>query len=148
MASHGHISMLTATDARSHVHLIVGSNPLAAARCGQSLSAGASPILLAPETTELHYTLQKRVDDGEVKWMKEDFRDDHLLTLGREEIGHVVDAVFVTSGPREPLSTNFRYSLRYIASTLTKECRRAHIVALQTQSNTRKRCRCASALYF
>ncbi|KAI1779186.1 uroporphyrin-III C-methyltransferase [Hypoxylon cercidicola] len=106
MASHGHISMLTAADARSHVHLIVGSNPLAAARCGQSLSAGATPILLAPETAELHYTLQKRVDDGEVKWMKEDFRDDHPLTLGREEVGHVVDAVFVTSGPREPLSAH------------------------------------------
>lgn len=97
--------MLTATDARSHIHLIVGSNPLAAARCGQSLSAGASPILLVPETAELHYALQKRIDDGEVKWIKEAFRDEHLFTLGREEIDRVVDAVFVTSGPREPLST-------------------------------------------
>ncbi|KAI6088516.1 uroporphyrin-III C-methyltransferase [Hypoxylon rubiginosum] len=106
MASYGHISMLAATDARSHVHLIVGSNPLTAARCGQSISAGASPILLAPETADLHYTLQKRVDDGEVKWLKEVFRDDHPLTLGREEVGHVVDAVFVTSGPRERLSAH------------------------------------------
>ncbi|KAI0384467.1 uroporphyrin-III C-methyltransferase [Hypomontagnella monticulosa] len=102
MASY--ISLLTATDARSHVHLIIGSNPLAAARCGQSLSAGANPILLAPETTELYYALQKRVDDGEVNWIKEKFREEHLFTLGREEIEHVVDAVFVTSGPREPLS--------------------------------------------
>ncbi|KAI1098325.1 uroporphyrin-III C-methyltransferase [Jackrogersella minutella] len=101
-----HVSMLTATDARSHIHLIVGSNPLAAARCGQSISAGASPILLIPETAELHYALQKRVDDGEVKWVKEAFRDEHLFTLGREEIDHVIDAVFVTSGPREPLSAH------------------------------------------
>ncbi|KAI1089495.1 uroporphyrin-III C-methyltransferase [Rostrohypoxylon terebratum] len=101
-----YVSMLTATDARSHIHLIVGSNPLAAARCGQSLSAGASPILLVPETAELHYALQKRIDDGEVKWIKEAFRDEHLFTLGREEIDHVVDAVFVTSGPREPLSAH------------------------------------------
>ncbi|KAI1464578.1 uroporphyrin-III C-methyltransferase [Daldinia caldariorum] len=101
-----HISLLTATDARSHVHLIIGSNPLAAARCGQSLSAGASPILIAPETSELYYALQKRVDDGEVKWIRDVFRDEHLTTLGREEIGHVVDAVFVTSGPREPLSAH------------------------------------------
>ncbi|KAI1760588.1 uroporphyrin-III C-methyltransferase [Hypoxylon sp. FL1150] len=106
MTRYGHISMLTATDARSHVHLVVGSNPLAAARCGQSLSAGASPILLAPEAAELHYTLQKRIDDGEIKWIKEDFQDDHPLTLGREEVGHVVDAVFVTSGPRDPLSAH------------------------------------------
>lgn len=102
MASH--VSMLTATDARSHIHLIVGSNPLAAGRCGQSLGAGASPILLAPETAELHYALQKRIDDGEVKWIKEAFRDEHLFTLGREEVGHIVDAVFVTYGPRDPLS--------------------------------------------
>ncbi|KAI1445682.1 uroporphyrin-III C-methyltransferase [Annulohypoxylon stygium] len=101
-----YVSMLTATDARSHIHLIVGSNPLAAARCGQSLSAGASPILLVPETAELHYALQKRIDDGEVKWIKEAFRDEHLFTLGREEIDRVVDAVFVTSGPREPLSAH------------------------------------------
>ncbi|KAI2782096.1 uroporphyrin-III C-methyltransferase [Daldinia loculata] len=101
-----YISLLTATDARSHVHLIVGSNPLAAARCGQSLSAGASPILIAPETAELYYALQKRVDDGEVKWVKNKFQDEHLFTLGREEIGRVVDAVFVTSGPRDPLSAH------------------------------------------
>ncbi|OTB08298.1 hypothetical protein M426DRAFT_18975 [Hypoxylon sp. CI-4A] len=101
-----HISLLTATDSRSHIHLIIGSNPLAAARCGQSLSAGASPILLAPETAELHYALQKRIDDGEVKWIQEYFRDEHLFTLGREEIGRVVDAVFVTSGPREEISTH------------------------------------------
>ncbi|KAI1379879.1 uroporphyrin-III C-methyltransferase [Hypoxylon crocopeplum] len=101
-----HLSLLTATDARSNVHLIVGSNPLAAARCGQSLSAGASPILVAPETSELHYALQKRIDDGEVKWVKEAFRDDHLFTLGRENVDHIVDAVFVTSGPRDPLSSH------------------------------------------
>ncbi|KAI1408114.1 uroporphyrin-III C-methyltransferase [Hypoxylon sp. FL1857] len=101
-----HVSLLTAMDARSHTHLIIGSNPLAAARCGQSLSAGASPILIAPETAELHYALQKRIDDGEVKWIKEAFRDEHLFTLGREEVDQIVDAVFVTSGPREPLSAH------------------------------------------
>ncbi|KAI1392451.1 uroporphyrin-III C-methyltransferase [Hypoxylon trugodes] len=101
-----YVSLLTATDARSHVHLIIGTNPLAAARCGQSLSSGASPILIAPGTADLHYALQKRVDDGEVKWIKENFQDEHLFTLGREEIDHVVDAVFVTSGPRDELSAH------------------------------------------
>lgn len=96
--------MLTATDARSHVHLVIGANPLAAARCGQSLNAGASPILIAPETAELHYALQKRIDDGEVKRISRTFEDSDLFTLGREEVDRVVDAVFVTSGTREPLS--------------------------------------------
>ncbi|KAH9895349.1 uroporphyrin-III C-methyltransferase [Xylariomycetidae sp. FL2044] len=100
------ISLLTATDARSHIHLVIGTNPLAGARCTLSLNAGASPILIAPETAEIHYALQKRIDEKEVRWLKEKFREEHLFSLGREEIGHVVDAVFVTSGARDPLSTH------------------------------------------
>ncbi|KAK7984557.1 hypothetical protein PG989_011959 [Apiospora arundinis] len=102
MASH--TSLLTTTDARSHVHLIVGSNPLAASRCAQSFQVGASPLLIAPGEAELHYALQKRVDAGEVKWVKKSFEDNDALTLGREDLGGVVDAVFVTSGPRDPQS--------------------------------------------
>ncbi|KAK5626944.1 hypothetical protein RRF57_002659 [Xylaria bambusicola] len=67
----------------------------------QSLAAGASPILLAPAAIELHYALKQRVDDGEVKWVKETFEETHLFTLGRGDINHVVDAVFVTSGSRD-----------------------------------------------
>lgn len=100
------ISLLTATDARSHVHIIVGTNPLASARTTQSLSVGASPILIAPETAELHYALRKRIDDGDVKWIRKAFQDNDLLVLGREELGGVVDAVFVTSGPRDSQSTH------------------------------------------
>ncbi|TRX88507.1 hypothetical protein FHL15_010622 [Xylaria flabelliformis] len=96
-----HNSLLTAVNAESHIHLIIGSNSLAAARCGQSLAAGASPVLLAPATTELHYALQKQMDDGEIKWVKDEFQESHLFTLGREDVDHVVDAVFVTSGSRE-----------------------------------------------
>ncbi|KAI0096969.1 uroporphyrin-III C-methyltransferase [Nemania sp. FL0031] len=95
------ISLLTATNAESHIHLIIGSNSLAATRCSQSLAVGASPILLAPETAELHYALQNRVDDGEVKWVKEGFHESHPFTLGRDEVNHIVDAVFVTSGSRD-----------------------------------------------
>lgn len=96
-----YVSLLTAVNVESHIHLIIGSNSLAAARCGQSLAAGASPVLLAPATAELHYALQKRLDDGEIKWVKEVFQESHLLALGREDVDHVVDAVFVTSGSRE-----------------------------------------------
>ncbi|KAI1110671.1 uroporphyrin-III C-methyltransferase [Nemania sp. NC0429] len=96
-----HLSLLTAVNAESHVHLIVGSNSLAAARCSQSLAVGALPILIAPETADLHHALQRRVDDGEVQWVRESFRDSHLFTLGREDVDRVVDAVFVTSSPRD-----------------------------------------------
>ncbi|RDL35921.1 Tetrapyrrole methylase [Venustampulla echinocandica] len=100
------VSLLTAVDASSHVHLIVGSNPLAAARCTKSLQVGAKPLLIAPETADLHYALQRRIENGEVKWLRKAFEDEDVLRLGRDEINCVVDAVFVTSGPRDPLSTH------------------------------------------
>ncbi|KAJ1336064.1 uroporphyrin-III C-methyltransferase [Microdochium nivale] len=106
VSSSTRVSMLTAVDARSHVHLVVGSNPLAAARCGQSIAAGAQPLLVAPDTAELHYALQKRIDDGEVKWVKKTFEDSDLFSLGRPEVDGVVDVVFVTSSPRDPKSTH------------------------------------------
>jgi uroporphyrin-III C-methyltransferase len=97
-------SLLAALDCKGSVHLIVGTNPLAAARCGQSLGAGASPVLIAPDTADLHYSLQKKIESGEVKWQKKVFDDSDLFTLGRAEIFNVVDAVFVTTGARDPLS--------------------------------------------
>lgn len=95
-------ALLTAVDSTSHIHLIVGSNPLAGARCSKSLEVGARPILIAPETSNIHYGLQKRIEDNHVKWIKRDFQDVDLTTLGREEVDGVVDAVFVTSGARSP----------------------------------------------
>ena len=100
-------SLLVALNCKGSIHLIIGTNPLAAARCTQSLNAGAVPLLIAPDTENLHYALRSRVDSGEVTWHKKEFEDSDLLTLGRGEVDHVVDAVFVTSGPREPRSESF-----------------------------------------
>lgn len=91
-------ALLTAIDATSHVHLIIGSNPLAGARCTRSLEVGAQPILLAAEDSTLHYGLERRIEAGEVKWLKRGFQDDDLTTIGRAEVDGVVDAVFVTAG--------------------------------------------------
>jgi len=98
-------ALLTAVDATSHIHLIVGSNPLAGARCARSIEVGAKPILLAPEDSTLHYGLVKRIEAGEVKWLKRSFKDDDLTTLGREEVDSVVDAVFVTAGGKHTSGT-------------------------------------------
>jgi uroporphyrin-III C-methyltransferase len=106
------ISLLTAVDSTSHVHLIVGSNPLATARCAKSLEVGAKPIVIAPDTADVHYGLQKRIDDGSVTWLKKRFEDEDLSSLGREEIGGFVDAVFVTTGPRDPLSRQDAFQSR------------------------------------
>lgn len=105
--SQGEISsapLLAAVDATSQVHLIVGSNPLAATRCAKCLEIGAKPIVIAPENGDVPYTLAQRIEDGSVQWIRRGFKDDDLQTLGREEVDRVVDMVFVTLGGNNPLS--------------------------------------------
>lgn len=113
-------ALLTAVDATHHVHLVVGSNPLAGARCSKSLEVGATVKLVAPADSQLHYGLLKRIEEGEVEWIKRDFQDDDLSTLGREEVAYVVDAVFITLGPKHPASTS--YSAASTPETLTNPC--------------------------
>lgn len=114
-----HTSLLTAVDSRGHVHIVVGSNPLAAARCNQSLAVGASPVLVAPEPSKgalLPAALQVRVDAGEVQWVREAFNSsEHLETLGRDAVDGFVDAVFVTDHDTA------------IAETVSSACRRRRI---------------------
>jgi uroporphyrin-III C-methyltransferase len=100
-------SLLTAIDSTSHIHLLVGTNSSAGARCTKSLEVGATPVLIAPETAELHYSLQKRIESNEVRWVAKSFEDEDAFRLGREEIGRVVDAIFVTLKPRDPLSKKY-----------------------------------------
>lgn len=110
------VPLLAAVNAESQVHLIIGSNPLAAARCSKSLDAGAKPIIIAPETADLQYTLSERIQNGSADWARREFQDDDLTTLGREEVDHVVDMVFVTLGGSHPLSPH-----------ISKLCRRLRI---------------------
>ena len=99
-------TLLTAVDSTSHVHLIIGSNPLAATRCAKSIEVGAKPIVISPAEADIHYTLNKRVEDGKVQLLQRAFKDDDLTTLGREEVDQVVDTVFVTTGPKNELSVH------------------------------------------
>ncbi|CAN8100443.1 unnamed protein product [Discula destructiva] len=102
-ATNFHTSLLTATDCRGHIHLIIGSNSLAGKRCEQSLANGAQPILIAPDVattataSPLHYALAKLAETGAVTWLRQGFTPDLLSTLGRQEVDRMVDAVFVTT---------------------------------------------------
>lgn len=98
-------ALLTAVDSTSHVHLIIGTNPLAGARCAKSLEAGAKPILIAPDNGSIHYGLAKRIEENRVQWIQREFEENDLRTLGREEVDGVVDAVFVTTGGRTTAAT-------------------------------------------
>lgn len=96
--------LLTAQDTSGHVHLVIGSNSLASARCAKSLEVGALPKVVAPAEAEIHYALQKRIEGGEVEWIKKDFEDKDVRWWGRKEVDNVVDAVFVTIGGKNMLS--------------------------------------------
>ncbi|RAK92600.1 siroheme synthase [Aspergillus costaricaensis CBS 115574] len=108
--------LLTAVNVESQVHLIIGANPLAAARCAKSIEAGAKPVLIAPDTESLQYTLVERIENGSLKWLRREFKDEDLTSLGREEVDRVVDTVFVTLGGNNPLSAH-----------ISKLCRRLRI---------------------
>ncbi|KAK4682326.1 uroporphyrin-III C-methyltransferase [Podospora pseudoanserina] len=97
------ISLLTAQHSTGHTHLIIGSNPLAASRATQSLSAGAKPILISPTPPEeLHYTLTQCITSGQLTHLSRPFESTDLFTLGREQVDNVVDAVFITLSPKDP----------------------------------------------
>ena len=100
------VSFLTAHDAIGHVHLIIGTNSLANARCSKSIEVGAKPIVIAPADAQVHYALQKKIDEGAVEWVRRDLEDQDLTSLGRKEVDCVVDAVFVTLNGKHPISTD------------------------------------------
>ncbi|KAJ5428313.1 Siroheme synthase domain 3 [Penicillium cf. griseofulvum] len=108
--------LMAAWNTESQIHLIVGSNPLAAARCARSLEVGAKPIIIAPESDDMHFTISEHIANGSVQWIRHEFQDKDLTTLGREEVDHVVDLVFVTLGGNNSLSPH-----------ISKLCRRLRI---------------------
>lgn len=92
--------LLTAQNARGHIHLVIGSCALANARCTNSLRVGAIPKIIAPAgAVSKSSGLGIRVADGEVEWIKKDLSDIEEVDLrshGRGEVDWFVDAVFVT----------------------------------------------------
>ncbi|KAK0749287.1 tetrapyrrole methylase [Schizothecium vesticola] len=111
-----HTSLLAAHNCRGHIHLILGSNPLAASRATQSLAAGAKPIIITSvPAADLHHAVAAHIASGAVTHLARAYEENDLSTLGRQEVDHVVDAVFVTSS-RDP-----------IAPTVSATCKRLRI---------------------
>ncbi|KAI1607854.1 uroporphyrin-III C-methyltransferase [Exophiala viscosa] len=102
-------ALLTAQSCVDHVHLVLGSGPLAASRCAKSLEVGARPVVVSPEADDVHFTLAKAIEDGRVKWVQRDFQEQDLSTLGREEVDGYVDAVFVTLPSKAPESIHISH---------------------------------------
>ena len=131
-------SFLTAHDAIGHVHLIIGANPLAGARCSKSIEVGAKPIVIAPADTQVHYTLQKKIDEGAVEWVQRGFEDEDLKSLGRKEVESIVDAVFVTLNGKHPISTDPKHP-RLETQYLTITLRCTYFYAMPATKNSSQR---------
>lgn len=129
--------LMTAWNVESQIHLIVGANPLAAARCSKSLDAGAQPIIVAPDTADMHFTLAEHIANGSAKWMRRDFQDDDLTNLGREEVDRVVDTVFVTLGGGHPLSMSWPMTLAVDLADISLR-RLTYFETMSTASNPRE----------
>lgn len=77
---------------------------MASARCSKSIEVGARPKVIASADADVHYVLAKRIEDGEVEWIKKTFEYADLSRLGRGEVDNVVDAVFVTASGKKASS--------------------------------------------
>jgi hypothetical protein len=140
-----HTPLLISLNSASHVHLIIGSNPLAAARCTKSAEAGAKPIVITPADAEVHYTLSKRFEEGTAQWVQKNYEDEDLKTLGRAEVDGVVDAVFVTLGRRHLLSEEMLKRVSFCLADNDVRC--TYLYDMSKTSNTGQCSGCPKSLH-
>lgn len=138
--------LLTSQNSTGHVHLIIGANSLANARCAKSIEVGATAKVIAPADAEINFGIQKKVDDGCVELVQKGFEEADLSTLGREEADYVVDAVFVTVGVEDAQCIR-PYSFVH-KNPLTQSYRLSHFESLQTFANSSQRDRHAESVHF
>lgn len=137
--------LLTAQDSSGHIHLIIGANSLASVRCTKSIEVGAKAKVIARADAEVHYALRKKIDNGSVEWIQKEFEDTDLSRLGRKEIDHVVDAVFVTVGEGD--AQCIKSGSIVDRGSLTQCCRRSHLKSLPTFADPGQRDRYAEPLH-
>ena len=94
-------ALLTAQDCSGHIHLVIGSGPLAASRCTKTIQVGATPIVVSNDS-QLHHTIEHYVQQGFARHVADEFKEEHLETLGRTEVDGFADVVFVTTPSSDP----------------------------------------------
>lgn len=85
--------LLTSQHLKGSIYLVVGWSGLTVSRVNTLLDHGAVPVVVG--VTEPDQRLQELVTAGEVT-LKTEFDVSDLAKLGRSEVDHVVDGVFVT----------------------------------------------------
>jgi uroporphyrin-III C-methyltransferase len=122
------VPLLTSVDCTGHVHLVVGDNGIAAKRVARSLEAGAVCTLLSPTLPEeLHFDLQRFIENKKLLHVPRDFEEDDLKTLGRPEVEQVVDMVFVTLSPTDKRGSKTAVLRLIGVSSISSLCKRLRI---------------------
>lgn len=92
------MNLLASLLCQGETHIVYGgTSNVAALRINSILATGANPILIqVTDLEKFSHGLQDQINEGKVKWIKETYKKDHLLSLGRAEVDAVVDRVFVS----------------------------------------------------
>lgn len=113
------MNLLASLSCQGETHIVVGGNSnIAALRVNSILACGANPILIQDTQLEdFPLSLQHHIEKGEVKWLQLGFEQEHLTMLGRPDVDHVVDRVFVTLLKSE----------EQLKQSISAQCRRLRI---------------------
>jgi uroporphyrin-III C-methyltransferase len=122
------VPLLTSMDCTNQVHLVIGSNGIAAKRATRSHEAGANCVLLAPvEKEELHFDLKEFIERDRIKHIDREFQEADLTTFGRAEVDGVVDMVFVTLSPLDNRGSSTLGPLLTAVTWIASLCKRLRI---------------------
>lgn len=102
--------LLTSQHIENQIYLVIGSSGLTLSRVQTLLEYQAFPIVITQEQNETNgllgslklqdQTIEKLNElhkDGKIKWIKDrEFQITDLETLGRSDVDHIVDGVFLT----------------------------------------------------
>jgi uroporphyrin-III C-methyltransferase len=122
------VPLLTSVDCTGHVHLVIGDNSIAAKRVARSLDAGAVCTLLSPTLPEeLHFDLQRFIENKKLSHIQRNFEEEDLKTLGRPEVDRIVDMVFVTLSPTDKRGSTTAVVRLIEVSLISSLCKRLRI---------------------
>ncbi|ODQ81107.1 hypothetical protein BABINDRAFT_160513 [Babjeviella inositovora NRRL Y-12698] len=92
-------NILASWHCQNETHLVVGISNLTATRAQSILNSGATAVIVSNDPSRtfetLPLSLQTLLSDPQLRYVNKAFEIADLTTLGRVEVAHVVDKVFV-----------------------------------------------------
>lgn len=91
------MNILASLSCKDELHLVYGGlSNVAALRVNTILASGAIPILVQDTSVDkFPVSLRALIEEEKVQWVTKSYSKEQLITLGRADVGSVVDRVFV-----------------------------------------------------